>query len=148
MTRGIVFLGTPHRGSSAATYGRVVFRLTQLLAFQSVNTKLLCSLEKDSEILDRVSTAFIQTLIKSKTLHLWSFAEEKQVRWGLIGMHIVPADSAKIGHERENWGTISGDHRQIAKFRKLTDEGFVKVSKVLKDWIHDTISLGTYVNGA
>ncbi|KAI3318127.1 hypothetical protein HD806DRAFT_325111 [Xylariaceae sp. AK1471] len=135
MTRGIVFLGTPHRGSSAATYGSVAFRLTQIFAFQSANTKLISSLERNSEILDRISTAFIQTLAKAKDLHLWSFAEEKQVRWGPIGMHIVPAESAKIGHERENWGTISGDHRQIAKYRKATDEGFIKVSHVLKGWI-------------
>jgi hypothetical protein len=127
-----------------ATYGRVAFMLTKMFAFQSANTKLLSSLERDSEILDRVSTAFIQTLTKSPNLHLWSFAEEKQVRWGPIGMHIVPAESAKIGHERENWGTISGDHRQIAKFRGPTDEGFVKVSNVLKGWIHEAISCGTY----
>ncbi|KAI8631819.1 hypothetical protein F5Y19DRAFT_422185 [Xylariaceae sp. FL1651] len=139
-TRGIVFLGTPHRGSSAATYGRVAFRLTQIFAFQNANIKLMSSLERGSEILDRISTAFIETLAKAEGLHVWSFAEEKPVRWGLVGMHIVPAESAKIGHERENWGTISGDHRQIARYQKATDDGFMKVTNVLKSWVADAIS--------
>ncbi|KAI3332754.1 hypothetical protein F4824DRAFT_474266 [Ustulina deusta] len=139
MTHGVIFLGTPHRGSSAATYGRVAFWLTKIFALQNANTNLISSLERDSDMLDRISTAFIETLAKAECLKLWSFAEEKQIRWGIIGMHIVPPESAKIGHERENWGTISGDHRQIAKYLEATDEGFVKVSSVLKGWIDDAL---------
>ncbi|KAI0909375.1 hypothetical protein F4823DRAFT_562928 [Ustulina deusta] len=139
MTHGVIFLGTPHRGSSAATYGRVAFWLTKIFALQNANTNLISSLERDSDMLDRISTAFIETLAKAECLKLWSFAEEKQIRWGIIGMHIVPPESAKIGHERENWGTISGDHRQIAKYLEATDEGFVKVSKVLKGWTRDAL---------
>ncbi|KAI0450474.1 hypothetical protein F5B21DRAFT_427373 [Xylaria acuta] len=139
ITRGVIFLGTPHRGSSAATYGRVAFRLTQIFALQNANTKLISSLERGSDILDRISTAFLETLAKAESLKLWSFAEEKQIRWGPIGMHIVPPESAKIGHGRENWGTISGDHRQIAKYLKATDEGFVKVSNILKGWVDEAL---------
>ncbi|KAI1424788.1 hypothetical protein F5Y12DRAFT_714855 [Xylaria sp. FL1777] len=139
MTRGVIFLGTPHRGSSAATYGRVVFRLTKIFALQNANISLISSLERNSDTLERISTTFVDTLAKAKDLKLWSFAEEKQIRWGLVGMHIVPPESAKIGHERENWGTISGDHRQIAKYSKATDEGFVKVSNVLKGWIDEIL---------
>lgn len=142
MTHGIIFLGTPHRGSSAATYGRVAFWLTKIFVLQNANTNLISSLERDSDMLDRISTAFVETLAKAESLKLWSFAEEKQIRWGLIGMHIVPPESARIGHERENWGTISGDHRQIAKYLKATDEGFVKVSSVLKGWIDDALFTG------
>ncbi|KAI1348803.1 hypothetical protein F5Y01DRAFT_206322 [Xylaria sp. FL0043] len=139
MTRGVIFLGTPHRGSSAATYGRVVFKLTKMFAFQNANINLISSLERDSDVLDRISTAFVDTLAKAQGLKLWSFAEEKQMRLGLIGTHIVPPESARIGHERENWGTISGDHRRIAKYFKATDEGFVKVSSVLKGWIDEAL---------
>ncbi|KAI1746987.1 hypothetical protein F4782DRAFT_535834 [Xylaria castorea] len=98
---------------------------------------------KGSDILDRISTAFIETLAKAENLKLWSFAEEKQIRWGPIGVHIVSPESAKIGHGRENWGTISGNHRQIAKYSKATDEGFVKVSNVLKGWIDEVLFTAT-----
>ncbi|KAI0809525.1 hypothetical protein GGR55DRAFT_689298 [Xylaria sp. FL0064] len=129
MTRGVIFLGTPHRGSSAATYGRMVFKLTKMFAFQNANVNLISS---DFDCIHR-------TLAKAQNLKLWSFAEEKQMRLGLIGTHIVPPESARIGHERENWGTISGDHRRIAKYFKATEEGFVKVSSVLKGWIDEAI---------
>ncbi|KAI0968001.1 hypothetical protein F4678DRAFT_230959 [Xylaria arbuscula] len=139
ITRGVIFLGTPHRGSNAATYGRMAFTLTKIFAFQSANIKLISSLERGSEILDRISTAFVDSLAKANGLQIWSFAEEKEIRLGLVGTHIVPPESAKIGHERENWGTISGDHRQIAKYLNSTDEGFVKVTSVLKGWIDEVI---------
>ncbi|KAI0140697.1 hypothetical protein BJ166DRAFT_108575 [Pestalotiopsis sp. NC0098] len=135
--RGIIFLGTPHHGSSAATYGRLAFRLSKTLALQSANLKLLTALEKNSDQLDQLSTEFCETLEKADSLRLWSFIEEKQVRLGLVGMQIVPADSARIRHIKEDWGTISGDHRQIAEYAESRDEGFVKVSNVLKEWIKD-----------
>lgn len=128
-TKGIVFLGTPHRGSNAASYGRTAYLLTKAFAFQSANTKLLTALEKNSETLDRISTAFFQTLEAYQNLRIASFAEEKQVRLRVVGMQIVRPDSAKIGHAHETWGSISEDHRNMAKYSSLKDDGFVKVSR-------------------
>ncbi|KAF7534506.1 hypothetical protein G7054_g6171 [Neopestalotiopsis clavispora] len=136
-TRGIIFLGTPHHGSSAATYGRAAFRLGKTVAFQSANIKLLTALERNSESLDQLSTEFCETLEKANSLRMWSFSEEKQVRFGVVGMQIVPADSARIRHIKEDWGSISGDHRQIAKYASTRDDGFRKVSDVLKGWVRD-----------
>jgi hypothetical protein len=136
-TFGIVFLGTPHKGSSAASYGRVAYMLTKVFAFQSTNTKLLRALEKNSETLDRISTDFYQTLETYKNLHIASFSEEKQVRFGAIGIQIVKPDSAKIGHARENWGSISEDHRNMAKYATLRDDGFVKVTRIIKERVGD-----------
>jgi hypothetical protein len=67
---------------------------------------------------------------------MWSFFEEKQVRFG-VGMQIVPADSARIRHIKEDWGSISGDHRQIAKYSSTQDDGFVKVANVVRGWVRD-----------
>lgn len=136
-TCGIVFLGTPHKGSSAASHGRVAYTLTKVFAFQSANTKLLMALEKNSETLDRISTDFYQTLETYKNLHIASFSEEKQVRFGALGMQIVRPDSAKIGHAREIWGSISEDHRNMAKYATLRADGFVKVSRAIKEWVRD-----------
>ncbi|KAL1863051.1 hypothetical protein Daus18300_008207 [Diaporthe australafricana] len=148
-TRGIIFLGTPHRGSNAASYGRVAYLLTRFLAFQSANTKLLSALEKNSETLDRISTDFFQTLESYKNLRIASFSEEKEVRFGVLGMQIVRADSAKIGHAREVWGSFSEDHRNMAKFSTAQDEGFVKVVRKIKEWAGDqsqmsSVELKTY----
>lgn len=111
--------------------------LTKVFAFQSANTKLLRALEKNSETLDRLSTDFFQTLETYKNLRIASFAEEKQVRFGVVGMQIVRPDSAKIGHARETWGSISEDHRNMAKYSTSRDDGFVKVSRKIKEWLSD-----------
>lgn len=134
---GIIFLGTPHRGSNAATYGRIAYLLTKTFAFQSANTKLLTALEKNSETLDRISTEFFHTLETYKTLRIASFSEEKQIRFGVLGMQIVQSDSAKIGHVRETWGSISEDHRNMAKYTSSRDDGFVKVSRKIRHWVDD-----------
>lgn len=134
---GIIFLGTPHRGTNAASYGRIAFLLAKTFAFQSANTKLLTALEKNSETLDRISTAFFHTLETYKNIRIASFSEEKQIRFGLLGMQIVQSDSAKIGHVRETWGSISEDHRNMAKYTSSRDDGFVKVSRKIKEWVVD-----------
>lgn len=136
-TSGIIFLGTPHRGSNAASYGRIAYLLTKTFAFQSANTKLLTALEKNSETLDRISTEFFHTLETYKNLRIASFSEEKQVRFGMLGMQIVQSDSAKIGHVRETWGSISEDHRNMAKYTSSRDDGFMKVSRKVKEWVDD-----------
>lgn len=143
-TSGIVFLGTPHRGSNAASYGHIMYFLAKVFAFQSVNTKLPAALERNSETLDRISTAFFQTLETYQNLHIASYSEEKQVRFGVFGMRIVTPDSAKIGHAHETWGSISEDHRNIAKYRSSQDDGFVKLSRVIQDWVDD-IQRQTYM---
>lgn len=136
-TSGVIFLGTPHRGSNAASYGRVAYWLVRTFAFQSVNTKLLTAIEKNSETLDRITTAFFQTLETYKHLRIASFSEEKQVRFGVIGMQVVRPDSAKIGHANESWGSISEDHRNMAKYTTSQDDGFVKVNRTIKEWVAD-----------
>ncbi|KAI1178974.1 hypothetical protein F4777DRAFT_593631 [Nemania sp. FL0916] len=134
-THGIIFLATPHRGSRAATYGRLAFSLTQGFVFPSANINLISSLERGSGEIARISDEFIETLATARHLELCSFAEEKPIKFGWFSLHIVPHESAKIGHEREHWGTISGNHREIAKYSNAADEGFIKVTDYLKRWM-------------
>ena len=115
----------------------MAYLLTKAFAFQSANTKLLKALEKNSETLDRISTEFFQTLETCQNLRIASFSEEKQVRFGVLGIQIVRPDSAKIGHARETWGSISEDHRTMAKYSSSRDDGFVKVSRKIKEWVTD-----------
>lgn len=115
----------------------MAYWLAKTFAFQSVNTKLLTAIEANSETLDRITTAFFQTLETYRHLRIASFSEEKQVRFGVVGMQIVRPDSAKIGHAREIWGSISENHRNMAKYTTSRDDGFVKVSRKIKEWVSD-----------
>ncbi|RYP34090.1 hypothetical protein DL767_004425 [Monosporascus sp. MG133] len=132
-TLGVIFIGTPHRGATAASYGKFAFRLTKILAFQSANTKLLTALEKNSAELDILNSIFVDTVKKFPNLLRYSFVDTDEIRLAIVGLRIVPPDSARIGDEE--WGTIKGDHRQVAKFTSLEDPGFEKVTRVLHRWI-------------
>jgi hypothetical protein len=48
-TRGIIFLGTPHRGSAMSSLGKVVVSIAKL-AFQTVNEDLIRDLERPGSL--------------------------------------------------------------------------------------------------
>ena len=73
-TRGIVFLGTPHRGSSTTSFAKVVASVAQV-ALQNPNVDLIRDLERDSQTLDRIRESFSRILYMC-TLTVWTFVEE------------------------------------------------------------------------
>jgi protein SERAC1 len=73
-TRGIIFLGTPHRGSDISSLAKVVASIAKV-AFQTVNEDLIRDLERDSQILDRIRDSFSR-ILNRRTFTVWSFVEE------------------------------------------------------------------------
>jgi hypothetical protein len=73
-TRGIIFLGTPHRGSSMTSLARVVASVAKVV-LRNTNNNLIRDLERDSPTLDRIRDNFSQILDK-RTLSVWTFVEE------------------------------------------------------------------------
>jgi hypothetical protein len=79
-TRGIIFLGTPHRGSTKASLVQVVASVAQV-TLQSVNNSLIRDLERDSPTLDRLRDSFCRILDR-RVFTVWSFAEELAMAGG------------------------------------------------------------------
>jgi hypothetical protein len=77
-SRGIIFLGTPHRGSDSSSLSNVVASIAQV-ALPNANVDLIRSLERDSQVLDRVRDSFNRILDKRR-LSVWSFVEELPMR--------------------------------------------------------------------
>ena len=73
-TRGIIFLGTPHRGSGLSSLAKVAASVAQV-ALQTVNDNLIRDLERDSQTLDRIRDSFSRILAR-RTFTIWSFVEE------------------------------------------------------------------------
>ncbi|KAI9685622.1 MAG: hypothetical protein M1822_004480 [Bathelium mastoideum] len=132
---GIIFLGTPHRGSKSASIGRIAFSIKQL-ASKRPNLMLLQSLERNSETLDRIGSSFSQVLLK-QPLQIYSFREEKETRKLIFSTIIVDADSAKIGDGKEEVGSIPADHSNMTKFATNEDAGFKRVCAQLRRWTED-----------
>lgn len=97
-TFGIIFLGTPHRGSKSASLGKIALQITQV-ATRRPNLRLLKGLERNSETLDRIGDSFIQTMERHK-IRLCTFREERETRKYLLISTMVslqPASTSGSG---------------------------------------------------
>ena len=73
-TYGVVFLGTPHRGTPQASLGILAAGVCGAM-LQDANTGILRSLEPDSEILERIREAFERMMTRGE-VKAYSFMEE------------------------------------------------------------------------
>jgi hypothetical protein len=140
-TAGVMFMGTPHRGSKVASIGKIALELSKLF-LRSPNLKVLRALEVNSEILERVGKNF-NNLVKDRQmdglnenwLHVHSFQEELK----LNGIMIVDSFSGTIGSALETTGSIRADHRGMIQFPSADDPGFTRVAGVLHRWAQDIL---------
>lgn len=156
VTYGVIFLGTPHRGSSSASFGSLAHGLSRV-ALRRPNLKIIRALEKNSDVLDAIGSEFSQTMLKHK-IRLRSFREEKATTvLGLVNimvrlpfgsvrvpntMKVVEPDSAKIGDRNEELGSIPSNHSNMTKFQNSNDIGFKRVSSHLRRWVKEIEALG------
>lgn len=127
------FLGTPHKGSSAASLGKVAFRVSKF-AGRRPNTRLLHELEKSSGTLSRVTEAFYNTLSKHD-IKICSFCEEKETRrWFLFSQVVVKRENAIVGHSNEEVNSSPFNHSDMAKYESEKNVGFKRVSNLLRRW--------------
>jgi hypothetical protein len=132
---GIVFLGTPHRGSKSASIGRMAYQITTI-ATRKPNWKLLRALENNSDTLEQIGNSFLQTLEGHPNIEIYSFREEKETRrFWVFNTIIVEPDSAKIGLAKEEVNSIPKNHSDMTKFSSLDDVGFKRVSAQVWRWV-------------
>jgi hypothetical protein len=89
---GVIFFGTPYRGTSIASFGQLAARIAELSVNPSEN-HLLKALEQGSPELERIADSFSRMLSKtSKGMSVYSFQELLPVLSagfvGKVGCHI------------------------------------------------------------
>ncbi|PMD40433.1 hypothetical protein L207DRAFT_633459 [Hyaloscypha variabilis F] len=119
-TSGVVFLGTPHRGSDKIGLAQVVSSIAKL-ALRQPNDKVLRNLAEDSDILERQRESF--TTISSK-MPLVCLHEELPTGIGII----VPQHSACIDGFLVQTGSIPANHSDMCKFETEDDIGYQRTS--------------------
>ena len=142
VTIGVIFLGTPHHGSKAASLGNSFAKLTKI-ALRRPDTKILNALEQESDVLERVSRGFGQVLALGK-VRVHSFQEELKTH----GLMIVDSQSSSMGYLCETRGTIRADHRNMTKFSNLLDGEYQKLITVLKVWLEERPGLADRNNAS
>ncbi|KAK0617700.1 Alpha/Beta hydrolase protein [Immersiella caudata] len=134
-TKGIIFMGTPHRGAWMVKWAKVPVKVLGMV--KSTNVGLLKALGSGEELLESIQQDFghlLQRMSISKTpIEITCFYEE--LTMSPTGQTVVSRDSATI----PNYNAISihANHREMVWFDTREDRGFIEVSNLLKKWQHD-----------
>lgn len=130
-TRGIAFLGTPHRGSWAADWAKIpAWALGQV---KSTNRSILDVLQINNQYLEFIQTSFLSMLRdldkKGRPLQITCFFEELPMPG--IGT-IVSKESASL--EGYSVFSIHANHSDMAKFGSAEESGFKRLLGELVRW--------------
>ncbi|KAH6623102.1 hypothetical protein F5144DRAFT_353119 [Chaetomium tenue] len=130
-TKGVIFLGTPHRGSPGmADLGQTVRSIASTILRVDSNAVLLRTLGTDSPELELGRESFT-TLWRKYGFRVKTFQEA----WGISGINagplnnkVVPDTSSTLDDPREHAETISANHMNMCRFETRLDAGYRKVS--------------------
>ncbi|KAJ3499705.1 hypothetical protein NLG97_g100 [Lecanicillium saksenae] len=129
--KGIVFMGTPHRGSWMANWG--ITPASALSIFRPTNTSLLDVLGTENLFLEAIHDQFLSLLQRQMehgmAIEITCFFEELP---SFRSLTIVPKVSAIL----EGYGhySIHANHAEMVKFATAEDTGFKRVSGELLRW--------------
>ncbi|KAF2029167.1 hypothetical protein EK21DRAFT_68331 [Setomelanomma holmii] len=134
-TSGIIFFGTPHRGSKGADIGKVVARVANvcLRASQaagiagSIRDDLLTTLGSNSQALSDLAVSSRNRL---RNLEIVTFHETETMP-GLSEL-VVERHSAIMEVPGEDIIPLFANHRTICRFEGPTDDGYCYALKVIK----------------
>ncbi|KAH6667779.1 P-loop containing nucleoside triphosphate hydrolase protein [Halenospora varia] len=119
-TTGIIFMGTPHRGSWMADWMKIP--ASGLGVLKSTNKSLLQVLETDDQLLESIQVRF------------WSMVREQRESVGQV--------VSKVSATLEGYTSVSvhANHRDMVKFRTENDNGFKRLIGDLMRWQGETRS--------
>ncbi|VUC35723.1 unnamed protein product [Clonostachys rosea] len=129
--RGIIFMGTPHRGSWMADWAKIPASALGLV--KPTNTSLLKILETDDQLLESIQVRFWAMMRElregGRRLEVTCFFEELPLP--TIGK-VVSKESATL--EGYNAVSIHANHREMVKFGSTEDNGFRRLVGELLRW--------------
>ncbi|KAF8423046.1 hypothetical protein EV426DRAFT_669209, partial [Tirmania nivea] len=120
MTKGAIFLGTPHKGAKISRIGRIV-ALTSYWLGSSI--KLLDLLDAASIHNQEIGQDYLQ--ISAGLRHIDFYEMLSEQTFGIPTGIAVSRDRATID-ERENYGLLA-THRNINKFASKKDNNYILV---------------------
>ncbi|KAI9808253.1 MAG: hypothetical protein M1825_004710 [Sarcosagium campestre] len=125
-TLGIIFFGTPHRGSDKATYGKVLATVAQFMSHRPP-PRLVAALQTNSDVLLRLTSDFRFQL---PDYQVYSFFELRPMKGH--STLIVEKHSALLETNHEEQIPVDADHSAMCKFETEADDTFEKVYKRVK----------------
>ncbi|KAK7976295.1 hypothetical protein PG989_014758 [Apiospora arundinis] len=114
---GVVFLGTPHRGSKAADLGAVIGTIINICSLSTpIRTDLLRNLKYDSAALQQLTTSVRQRLADIEVVTFYETAPTPG-----LGRLVVDESSSCMGIPHEVLLPLFDNHRDMCRFAGETD---------------------------
>ncbi|KAH9243391.1 hypothetical protein K456DRAFT_1767636 [Colletotrichum gloeosporioides 23] len=117
---GVFFFGTPHKGSSLASWSTMTARLLKTASVgANTNTQLSKDLEPNSKRMANISEAFLKRCSSLKIISCY-----ETLKMDYLNTLVVEKDSAVLGHSSEKAIAIESDHRGMCRFGTITEKRF------------------------
>ena len=137
-TYGILFLGTPHKGSDIAKWGSLLESICRGVMPSAVidsNPNLVNALKKENETLQVIDRQFYQLISR---FHVYFFHESKKTNLGKMKMEvIVDEESASPNAPDVERAAIQQDHSHMCKFENDAAPGFDLVAEGIQRYAGD-----------
>ncbi|CAI7595185.1 unnamed protein product [Penicillium glandicola] len=130
---GVIFMGTPHYGSSLASYREKLAKGMKIV--HTANRDMVGALHPDSNNVQRVGNEFQSMLRRGDlSLRICCFYEEKKIN-DIVGKIVEEHSAVLRGYE--NCG-IDADHYNMTKFGGHADGGYGLVRSTITGWLHES----------
>ncbi|QUC21150.1 uncharacterized protein UV8b_05393 [Ustilaginoidea virens] len=136
-TFGLIFLGTPHCGSDAATWGLVLQGMADAIMprkFFESESVLLKTLKKDNETLSNINNHFLDIYQRFR-IHMVHENHKTDIKGTKIT--IVDANSASPQLPGVTYYGVEATHSQMCKFASANAPGFRALSTDIRQWVRD-----------
>ncbi|KAI0205358.1 hypothetical protein F4808DRAFT_411405 [Astrocystis sublimbata] len=124
--KSIVFLATPHRGTSLA---KTLNRILSSSVFGHTPKDYVNELARNSLALDEINDTFRHHASK---LRLFSFYETLGTQIGLMNVMILEKQSALLGYENETTKPLNANHHDVCKFTSSDDPNYRSIRDALR----------------
>ncbi|KAG7059460.1 ankyrin repeat protein, partial [Colletotrichum scovillei] len=127
--RGVVFFGTPHRGSSLATWDEIGTRIAKATTLgYATNSKLSSNPKVDSKFLKSVSESFAA---RGEEFEVRSFYETERMKG--LNCKVVEKESATLNWPKELPIASNANHSAICKFPSSEDSRYKAASLAIRE---------------
>lgn len=143
--KGIIFMGTPHKGAWMAEWAKIPVSALGLL--KSTNVTILDVLRRDNELLESIQSEFL-AMVRGlregrRSLEITCFFEELPLP--VVGK-VVTKDSATL--EGYTPLSIHANHSDMVRFASSEDNGFRRLLGELQRWISQLDKEREYTRGS
>ncbi|KKY25011.1 putative nacht and wd domain protein [Phaeomoniella chlamydospora] len=126
--QAVMFLSTPHRGSTLAPLLNKILNIS----IKHSTKQYITDLAKNAPFLEQINEQFRQV---APELQIFSFYETLPTPVGPRSMMVVEKDSSTLGYPGERSRPLDADHHHVCKFDSVEDPNYKSVCWALRDLV-------------